>query len=130
MNKIVGDYLAKAREDLSDAEQIFDIGLLKPASRSAYYACFHACEGFIFHKTGKLAKTHSGVRSEFARLTKDLPLFDRKLTSFLAQAYVFKELSDYGIGDQVVLTSDAVAKAITTAKSFVATLTQLVDEDT
>jgi len=110
VNDVVREFFAKAAEDLSDAEKIFAIGLLKSAARSAYYSCLHSCEGFIFHKTGKRSKTHSGVRSEFARLTKDIPGFDRSLTSFLAQPYTFKELNDYGIGDQVSLSSKELSK--------------------
>lgn len=108
MNEVTRKYFDKAEEDLSDAEKIFEIGLLKPSARSAYYSCFHACEGFIYFKTGKRSKTHSGVRSEFARLTKEIPEFDRSLTSFLAQAYSYKEMSDYGIGDQFSITPQSV----------------------
>ena len=50
-------YLAKAREDLSDARQIASIGLAKVAARSAYYAAFHAAEALIVDKTGNVAKS-------------------------------------------------------------------------
>ena len=40
----------------------------------------------------RIAKTHSGVRSEFARVAKEDPKIDRKLASFLAQAYNLKSL--------------------------------------
>ena len=127
MNELVRGFFAKAEEDLSDAEKIFEIGLLKPAARSAYYSCFHSCEGFIFHKTGKISKTHSGVRSEFARLTKDIPGFDRSLTSFLAQAYTFKEMSDYGIWDHVSLSVEGVEHILKRTRVFLDTVRALVD---
>jgi uncharacterized protein (UPF0332 family) len=73
------DYLATARQDLSEARQIIAIALAKVAARSAYYAAFHAAEAFIFEKTGRIAKTHRGVRTEFARLTKDDPRIAKTL---------------------------------------------------
>jgi uncharacterized protein (UPF0332 family) len=66
-------YLAKAREDLSDARQIAGVGLATVAAGSAYYAAFHTTEALIVERTGKIAKSYSGVRSEFARLAKDDP---------------------------------------------------------
>jgi uncharacterized protein (UPF0332 family) len=92
------DYLDKARDDLSDARKIAAIGLAKVAARSAYYAAFHTAEAFIFERTGKIVKTHSGVRSEFARLARETPDIDKALPIFLAKAYKFKEIGDYGVG--------------------------------
>jgi uncharacterized protein (UPF0332 family) len=60
------DYLAKARKGLGEARQIIQIGLANAAARSTYYAAFHAAEALIFERTGRVVKTHKGVRSEFA----------------------------------------------------------------
>ncbi len=56
------NYLIKARDDLNDARKIVAIGLTTVAARTAYYAAFHAAEAFIIESTGKVVKTHSGVR--------------------------------------------------------------------
>lgn len=92
------DYLDKARSDLDDARKIMTIQLAKVAARSAYYAAFHAAEAFIIERTGKVAKTHSGVRTELARLLKDAYVGQRFFLTFLAQAYKYKEIGDYGLG--------------------------------
>jgi hypothetical protein len=55
---------------------------------------FHAVEAYIFEQTGKVAKTHRGVRSEFARLAKDEPRIGRDFVTFLATAYQFKTQAD------------------------------------
>jgi uncharacterized protein (UPF0332 family) len=78
------NYLAKAREDLSDARQIATLGLAKVAARPAYYAAFHAAEAFIVERTSKTPKTHHGVRSEFGRLMKDDPAQAKLMTTVLA----------------------------------------------
>jgi len=67
-------YLEKARKCLAHARATLGIGLSNDAGRNAYLAAFHAAQAFIFEQTGKIAKTHSGVRSEFARLAEEAPV--------------------------------------------------------
>lgn len=112
-------YLAKAKNDLADARKIAAIGLTKISARSAYYAAFHAAEAYIWERAGKSVKTHSGARSEFARLVKDLPGGERALTSFLAKGYKYKEVSDYGIGSDAPPSEAETREVIETAARFV-----------
>jgi uncharacterized protein (UPF0332 family) len=112
------DYLDKAQDHLDDAGKIAAIGLGRAAARSAYYAAFHTAEALIVERTGKIAKTHSGVRSEFARLAKDTPGIDRTFPTFLAQAYLYKEIGDYGVGHGANVTLSEGNQAIATAKRF------------
>ncbi len=97
--------------------------LAKVAARSAYYAAFHAAEAFIVERTGKIAKTHSGVRTEFARLLRETPESGRTLLRFLAQAYKYKELGDYGIGLGAVVTDAEARDAIEAAERFIERVT-------
>ena len=88
-SRIGGEPLAASGlNDFEDARKIEAIGLATVAARAAYYAAFHAAEAFIIDRTGKVVKTHSGVRTEFARLAKDAPDIDRRFTNFLAKAYM------------------------------------------
>ena len=119
-------YLAKAQEDLNDARKIADIGLAKVAARSAYYAAFHAAEALIFERTGKIAKTHTGVRSEFSRPMKETPNFDRSLTAFLAKAYTFREIGNYGIGPAAIITMEEAEEALAAARQFVEKVTAML----
>jgi uncharacterized protein (UPF0332 family) len=120
------NYLIKARNDLEEARKIVAIGLTTVAARSAYYAAFHAAEAFIIDRTGKVVKTHSGVRSEFARLAKDTPGIDLKFTIFLAKAYMYKEIGDYGIGPDAIVSLDAANEAITTTEQFIECITMVL----
>ena len=127
MKAETADYLAKARATLADAEQIAALPLPHVAAREAYYAAYHAAEAYIFEQTGKAATTHRGVRSEFGRLARGEPGIDRELTRFLATAYQLKATADYGIGPTVApISADQAAAAITTARRFVDTITQLL----
>jgi hypothetical protein len=57
-------YLEKSREHLAKAE-----GMLAQwpdeAARAAYLAGMNAAQAFIMERTGRVAKTHKGVRTEF-----------------------------------------------------------------
>jgi uncharacterized protein (UPF0332 family) len=126
MTPEAASYLVKAREDLDDARQIAGIGLAKVAARSAYYAAFHGAEAFIVEKTGKIAKSHSGVRSEFARLTRDDPRIGKAVTAFLAQAYKYKEIGDYGVGEDAVVTMADAEAAIRSAGHFIEKIEEIL----
>ena len=97
------------------------------AARSAYYAAFHAAEGLIFELAGKVAKTHSGVRTEFARLAKHTPELDKAFSAFLAEAYKFKQISDYGVDQSESVTLLEAAEAIANAERFVGRIEALLE---
>ena len=77
MKPETADYLTKARATLADAQVIAALPLPHIAAREAYLAVFHAAETYIFEQTGKVAKTHRGVRSEFSRLAIAEPRIPR-----------------------------------------------------
>ena len=120
------DFLDHAAEDIREAEIIATAGLAKVAARSAYYAVFHAAEALIFQYSGKIAKTHSGVRSEFSRIWLTILHLDNWYTTFFAQTYSFKEISDYGSVRDKSVTMEIAEDAIAGAKKFVAAVTDKV----
>jgi uncharacterized protein (UPF0332 family) len=74
------EHLDKAREALIKARGLLDVmHYSDEAARAAYLAGFHAAQALISERTGRIAKSHSGVRSTFARLVKDDPQVDRAL---------------------------------------------------
>ncbi len=69
------EHLDKAREPLIKARGLLDVmHYSDEAARAAYLAGFHAAQALISERTGRIAKSHSGVRSTFARLVKEDPL--------------------------------------------------------
>ena len=126
MTPEAGDYLDKARQTFAGSARVAAINLPVAAGRAAYLAAYHAAQAFIFDRTGKISKTHSGARSEFARLAKDGPLIDRAFTAFLAQAYTLKEIADYGVGPDARVTIAEAREAIETAARFVDEMSCLI----
>jgi uncharacterized protein (UPF0332 family) len=102
------------------------MGLCEAAGRSAYLAAYNAAQAFILANTNKTAKTHSGVRTEFARLTKADPKFERGLTSFLARAYNLKIAADYAVGSDAVVDAAEAAEAVESAERFVESISRAI----
>jgi uncharacterized protein (UPF0332 family) len=112
-------FLQKARRCLTNANTILAIPIPDVAAREAYLAGYHAAEAFIFEHTGKAAKTHKGLRSEFARLTRtDMAL--REYAGFLARAYELKSVADYGVDPGVDISVDDAKEAYEVASRLVA----------
>jgi uncharacterized protein (UPF0332 family) len=128
VSALVKAYLEKARQSLFEAAAVARIGLFEAAGRAGYLATYHAAQALILARTSKVAKTHSGVRSEFARLVKDVPGFDRRLTAFLAQANNLKVVADYAVGAGVGVSAEEAAEAIEEATRFVETVEQAVSK--
>lgn len=95
------DDIDKAKALLKQAHYLLAGGFTDGAGRDAYMAGFHAALAFIVHQTGKEPKTHSGTRSEFARLTRDNRGLDRSFTTFLGRGFGLKMAADYGDGEPV-----------------------------
>jgi uncharacterized protein (UPF0332 family) len=119
-------YLEKAQQALADCKIMFGVGLVGHAGRTAYLAGFHAAQAFIFERETKVVKTHSGVRSEFARLTRNEPSLEPSVRAFLGRAYNLKTASDYATGHDGHITSQEAEEAMVGAQQLVAAIEALL----
>ena len=118
-------HLRKSEQCLQRAKTILDAGVPEVAAREAYLAAFHAAQAMISARTGREAKTHGGVRTQFARLTRDTAL-DAELRQFLPKSYDMKSVADYGVDTDPGITSQQASAAIDTATRFVKTVAELL----
>jgi uncharacterized protein (UPF0332 family) len=118
-------YLRKARLSLKEARVLAVND--DAAGRAAYLAAFHASQAFIFDATGKAAKSHNGVRSEFARLARAEVRLERGFPTFLARAYSLKENADNAIGGEAGITISEAEQAIASATGFVDGVAKLLE---
>ncbi len=116
MKQEVAQSLAAAQHHLSDAKSIFGLRIASVAAQQAYLAAFHAAEAFIFHRTGRGTRTHSGLRATFANLAKDEPRIPPAFVTFLARAYDLKSRADYATEPDVSISADDAASAIEAAE--------------
>ena len=126
MKPETADHLAKARECLDAAIKINAFPLPQVAAKEAYLAAYHAAHSFIFEKTGRVVKTHSGMRTLFSLVAKDDPGINPAFVAMLARAYKFKEVADYAVGSQAVVTVAEAQGVIDIAQRFVDTIAGLL----
>lgn len=119
-------FLAKARRCLNHATIILTVELGDDAGRAAYLAGFHAAQALIWERTGREAATHRGVRTEFARLTRDDPTFDPAFRPFLARMYDLKTVADYATEPDATISVEEAAEAAQLAEAFVALIERIL----
>ena len=100
------------------ADRMLAVGLNEDAARTAYLACFHVAQAYIFERTDKTSKSHHGVQTEFFRLTREDDRADAGLRRFLSKAYEIKSVADYFTGEQAVTSVEDAAAAVATAENF------------
>jgi uncharacterized protein (UPF0332 family) len=117
--------LDKARQCLADAV-LYQPLVPRIAGREAYLAAFHAAEALLYERTGRVAKTHRGLRAQFARITRDEPRIDQSVAEFLGRAYELKSLADYGTGAEASISLATAAAAIEAGTRFVDCIANLI----
>ncbi len=120
------DHIAKAREFLAKAHAMLASDWPDEAARAAYLAGFHAAQALIIARTGQATKSHSGLRTNFARLTRDDPRIDRRFSRFLARAYAFKEIADYVAGPQAIVTASEAQEMLDTAAQLIDRIAEIL----
>jgi len=118
--------LAIARQHLVAADANVGVSMAFVAAREAYLAAFHAAMAVVLQYTGKAAKTHSGLRSEFARLARTEPRIDPKLVSFLARAYTLKSAADYGEDPLATISLAQAQEVVGIAREFVQAIKEIL----
>jgi uncharacterized protein (UPF0332 family) len=116
-----------ARDMLRRASQMSSIQLNDDAGRAAYLACFHVAQAIIFERESRVLKTHRGVQTEFNRIMKSDPRADRELVGFLARAYKFKTVADYGFDAPAHATDADAWNAFQEATRFFDAFTALLN---
>lgn len=112
---------------LARGEAMLIAGLPEDAARASYLANFHMAQALIFEKAEKVPRTHRGVQSEFARLTKDELDTRKDVRATLSRSYDFKAFADYFSGPIVSIGSEEAAQALAAARLFIACLATIIE---
>lgn len=125
MTPEIHHHLRTANRCLKDATTL-RLSLPRLAARESYLAAYHAAEAYLLYSTAKIAKTHSGLRAEFARLAKDDPRIDLDFARFLAEAYELKSIADYSTDPESDITVEDAETTLQTACRFVSLVERIV----
>ncbi|HEX6442238.1 MAG TPA: HEPN domain-containing protein, partial [Stellaceae bacterium] len=124
------EHLDKAREHLAKARTFLDVvNYPDEAGRAAYLAAFHAAQALISERTGRIARTHAGVHSQFNLLTKGDPQIDAELRHFLSDGFDLKTVSDYQVGPEAQVAPEDARAAIATAARLIECVTAILAEE-
>jgi uncharacterized protein (UPF0332 family) len=127
MTPEVERFLKKARHCLDNARLNLQVHATDDAGRNAYLGAFHAAQALIFERSGKVAKTHHGVHSQFEKLAKDEAGLDLELRRFLPSVYRLKSIADYETGPDSEISPERAAAAMETARRFVDVIARLLE---
>lgn len=113
-----GDHLTKALDALAKHPD--------EAGRCAYLAAFHSAQAMISEHTGRVAKTHAGVHSQFNLLAKNEPRIEIEMRRFLSDAFDLKATADYEVGPDAVVSAEEAEIAIAAATRFVSRIAEIL----
>ncbi len=129
MRPETADYLAKARECLNAAIAVNAFPLPQVAAKETYLSAFHAVHAYVFETTGRVVKSHGGMRTMFAQLARDGARIDPSFPSLPGRLYKFKEVADYAVGPGAAVALSEASGAIDVASRFLDAIAAIVSSE-
>lgn len=108
--------LEQSKENLEEAEVLFNINKFKGANNRAYYAIFHAIKAILAIEQVDFKK-HSSVIAYFNKAYISTNIFSRELGKRISEARFYREKSDYI--DFYIVTKEESQEQIETAKMMI-----------
>ena len=117
--------LAQSKENLEEAEALFQINKFKGSDNRAYYAIFHAIKAILALDQTDFKK-HSSVIAYFNKEYISKNIFPRELGKRVSEARFFREKSDYV--DFYIVTKEEAQMQIETAKLMIETAEKYINK--
>lgn len=118
--------LEQSKENLEEAEALFNINKFKGASNRAYYSIFHAIKAILALEQTDFKK-HSSVIAYFNKEYISKETFSRKLGKRVSEARFFREKSDYV--DFYIVTREECQAQIDTARLMIENAEKYINEN-
>lgn len=119
--ELIRGYLAKAREKVRVARDLYAKGEWDDAISRAYYAAYHAAQAALLTE-GQRGDTHKGVVMLFGLLLVKTGKLDKKWGKFLSNLKDDREAGDYDALSY--LDEDTACRAVHEAEAFVEAVEQ------
>ena len=108
--------LEQAKENLEEAEALFNIDKFKGANNRAYYSIFHSIKSVLALEPIDF-KRHKDVQAYFNKNYVNTEVFPKKMGHKIAEASTIREDSDYD--DDFIVDRDKTLQQIDTAKEII-----------
>ena len=118
--------LEQSKENLEEAEALFNIGKFKGANNRAYYSIFHAIKAILALEQTDFKK-HSSVIAYFNKEYISKNIFPRELGKRVSEARFYREKSDYV--DFYIVTKEESQKQLETAKMMIETAEEYINKN-
>ena len=118
--------LEQSRENLEEAEALFNINKYKGANNRAYYSIFHAIKAILTLEQTDFKK-HSSVIAYFNKEYISKKIFPRELGKRVSEARFFREKSDYV--DFYIVTKEECQMQIETAKIMIENAEKYINDN-
>ncbi len=118
--------LEQSRENLEEAEALFNINKFKGANNRAYYSIFHAIKAILTLEQTDFKK-HSSVIAYFNKEYISKKIFPRELGKRVSEARFFREKSDYV--DFYIVTKEECQMQIETAKIMIENAEKYINDN-
>ena len=114
------ELLARSRVLLASAVRLLETpDFSELAARETYTAVLQAARAIILLRTGRVAKTHTGTRSEISRLAHEDTRIDASMAGFLARGFDLRVKYDYGTESVAWVSHAEAAALIQQARGFI-----------
>ena len=117
--------LNQAKENIEEAEALFNINKFKGANNRAYYAIFHAIKAVLALEQTDF-KRHSSVIAYFNKEYISKGVFDKELGKRVSEASFYREKSDYV--DFYIVTKEESQIQIETAKLIIKEIEEYINK--
>lgn len=108
--------LEQSKENLEEAQALFDINKFKGANNRAYYAIFHAIKAILALEQVDFKK-HSSAIAYFNKNYISTGIFEKDIGKRISEASFYREKSDYV--DFYIVTKEEAKMQIDTAKLMI-----------
>lgn len=118
--------IEQAKENLEEAEALFNINKFKGANNRAYYSIFHAIKAVLALEQTDFKK-HSSVIAYFNKNYISKEIFPKELGRRVSESRFFREKSDYV--DFYIVSKEDCQKQIETAKMMIESVQIYINEN-
>lgn len=118
--------LEQAKENIEEAEVLYNVKKFKGANSRAYYSIFHSIKAVLALEPIDF-KRHKDVISYFNKNYVRTEIFPKKIGHKIAEASTLREDSDYD--DEFVVKPEETAEQIETAKELLKLVEGYINND-
>lgn len=118
--------LDQAKENLEEAEALFNINKFKGASNRAYYAIFHAIKALLALEETDFKK-HSSVIAYFNKEYVSKNKFSREIGKKIGEVRFYREKSDYV--DFYIVTKEECKEQVETARTVIRQVEEFINNN-